>query len=74
MMDTKTGAGTDVHQPSAFARGLTWFVLALAVILVLLGSYWYGFSLDVGRRFWNDIFGRMSGPMTFRFFLQPIMA
>src|SRR5262245_31318836 len=25
-------------------------------------------------RFWSDLAGRLTGPMTFRFFLQPIMA
>ena len=29
---------------------------------------------DLLTRFWTDLIGRASGPMTFRFFLQPIMA
>jgi hypothetical protein len=30
--------------------------------------------LDYLHRFWGDLIGRTDGPMTFRFFLQPIMA
>jgi hypothetical protein len=29
---------------------------------------------DLLTRFWTDLIGRASGPMTFRVFLQPIMA
>jgi hypothetical protein len=62
------------HGPTPFQRALTWVALALTVVLLILGIAWYGFSLDVHQRFWSDIFGRISGPMTFRFFLQPTMA
>jgi hypothetical protein len=65
-----TGAG----QPSAFACGLTWLALGLALILLALGIAWYGLSLEVQSRFWHNIFGRLEGPMTFRFYLQPAMA
>jgi len=30
--------------------------------------------LDFLHRFWGDMIGRTDGPMTFRFFLQPVMA
>lgn len=30
--------------------------------------------LEFLHRFWSDMLGRTEGPMTFRFFLQPIMA
>ena len=33
-----------------------------------------GMDLDVAHRFWSDLLGRLHGPETFRFFLQPIMA
>ena len=33
-----------------------------------------GMDPDVTHRFWSDIVERAGGPMTFRFFLQPIMA
>jgi hypothetical protein len=61
-------------QPTRFQFALTWLALTLTVALLALGTFWYGVSLDVHQRFWNDIFGRLSGPMTFRLFLQPIMA
>ena len=60
--------------PSRIAKAVTWFVLALSVVLVALGIYWYGLSLQVHERLWSDIFARTHGPMTFRFFLQPVMA
>jgi hypothetical protein len=61
-------------QPSAFARGMTWFAVALSGLLLVLGAYWYGLSAEVNRRFWADIADRIHGPMTFRFYLQPAMA
>ncbi len=65
---------THASHPSALQRAMTWLAIGLAVVLLTLGIYWYGFSLDVHHRFWSDISGRGSGPMTFRFFLQPTMA
>jgi hypothetical protein len=59
---------------SPFALYFTWFALVLSAVLLALGVYWYGFSLDVQQRFWNDIADRIHGPMTFRFILQPAMA
>jgi hypothetical protein len=59
---------------SAFARGMTWLVVALSGLLLVSGAYWYGWSIEVHRRFWDDIFDRIHGPMTFRFYLQPSMA
>ncbi|TIL60556.1 hypothetical protein [Mesorhizobium sp.] len=60
--------------PSMLARAMTWVVVALTAILLALGISWYGWSTEVHNRFWSDIFGRIGGPMTFRFFLQPTMA
>jgi hypothetical protein len=60
--------------PSTLQRLTLWLALALTAVLLALGIAWYGFSLQVHQRFWSDIFGRVSGPMTFRFFLQPTMA
>lgn len=60
--------------PSALARAMTWLVVALAAVLLILGIYWYGWSMEIHRRFWADIFDRIHGPMTFRFYLQPTMA
>jgi len=60
--------------PSALARAMTWLAVALSVLLLVLGTYWYGFSMDVQHRFWGNIGDRLHGPMTFRFILQPTMA
>jgi hypothetical protein len=62
-----------VEQPTRLQLGMTWFAIALTVVLLAAGAFWYGLSWDVGKRFWSDIFGRLSGPMTFRLILQPIM-
>jgi hypothetical protein len=62
------------YQPSRFARALTWLALTLCIVLLALGIYWYGWSSEIHRRFWADIFERIHGPMTFRFYLQPTMA
>ena len=42
--------------------------------MLALGIAWYGFSIEVHHRFWHNIAGRLEGPMTFRFILQPTMA
>jgi hypothetical protein len=61
------------EQPTKLQLGMTWFAIALTVALLVGGTLWYGVSFDVHKRFWSDIFGRLSGPMTFRLFLQPTM-
>ncbi|MGK6316465.1 hypothetical protein [Neorhizobium sp. DT-125] len=61
-------------QPSRFQLALTWLALGITALLLLLGVSIHGFSADVHQRFWADIFGRVGGPMSFRFFLQPAMA
>ncbi|KGE02285.1 hypothetical protein [Rhizobium sp. YS-1r] len=59
---------------SRLQLALTWTVVALAIVLLLFGILLHGFSAEVHQRFWSDIFGRLGGPMTFRFILQPAMA
>ena len=53
---------------------LAWLVVIIAAVLVVLGLVLYGFSAEVHNRIWRDIFDRPSGPMMFRFILQPVMA
>jgi hypothetical protein len=60
--------------PSKLAVAMTWLVVAISAVLMVLGIYWYGLSLEVQQRFWSDIADRLHGPMTFRFYLQPAMA
>jgi hypothetical protein len=59
---------------STASTTMTWLAVALAIVLLVLGAVWYGVSLQVHRRFWNDMVDRLDGPFTFRFYLQPSMA
>ena len=59
---------------SPFAVALTWLAVALSAGLLIAGTIQHGFSMEVHHRFWSDIQDRIHGPMTFRFYLQPIMA
>jgi hypothetical protein len=52
---------------------MTWAALAITAVLIVLGFSWYGTSWQVRERFWSDIAGRLGGPMTLRFFLQPTL-
>jgi len=49
-------------------------VIVLMVGFVVLGIAMYGLSVPVFERIWQNLLERPSGPMTFRFVLQPIMA
>jgi hypothetical protein len=49
-------------------------VVAAIAVLAALALLMYGFSGEVHRRLWQDIFDRPGGPMSFRFILQPLMA
>ncbi len=49
-------------------------VVVLMVAFVVMGLLRYGFSAEVRERIWHNLIGRIDGPMTFRFILQPIMA
>jgi hypothetical protein len=46
----------------------------LMVVFVLAGVAWYGISAHVFERIWQNMLDRPSGPMKFRFILQPVMA
>jgi hypothetical protein len=48
--------------------------IALIVLFLALGLALYGFSMEVLNRIWQNLVERPGGPMTFRFFLQPVMA
>jgi len=49
-------------------------VVVLMVAFVVIGLAQYGLSAEVRARVWQNLLERLSGPMTFRFILQPIMA
>jgi hypothetical protein len=49
-------------------------VLALPIALIVAGAIWYGFSAEARQRVRQDLLERPSNMMSFRFFLQPVMA
>ena len=61
-------------RPSRSVRIMTWLAVVLSAVLLVWGAARYGWSSEVNQRFWADIFAREHGPMTFRFYLQPLMA
>jgi hypothetical protein len=69
----RTLCSMSANAPSRAALAMTWAVLAISIVLVVLGAAWYGVSWQVRERFWSDLFGRLGGPMTIRFYLQPIL-
>ena len=50
------------------------FVIALTVLLIVAGIFWYGVTLDTLDRLWHNLIERPDAPMRFRFVLQPLMA
>ena len=60
--------------PSTTRVVLARIALALMVALVLLGLLWHGLSVEVLDRIWHNLLDRPTGPMTFRFVLQPLVA
>lgn len=60
--------------PSRLSLAMTWTVVAISIALLVLGLVWYGVSWQVRERFWADVFGRVHGPMTIRFYLQPTLS
>jgi hypothetical protein len=66
---------TDVKEP--FSKSQIWQarIAALLVLgLLALGVAWYGVTAESLGRLWSDILDRPTGPMMFRFILQPTMA
>jgi len=64
----------DDTRPSTLQRVTLWIALGLTLVLILHGAIRYGFTPEVDQRFWQDLFARAGGPMSFRFLLQPTMA
>ena len=46
----------------------------LGVLLMIAGVAWHGISLENIERIWSNLLARPSGPLRFRFILQPTMA
>jgi hypothetical protein len=49
-------------------------VVTLAILLMIAGVVWRGVTIENIDRIWNSLLARPSGPMAFRFILQPSMA
>jgi hypothetical protein len=55
-------------------RLLTKVTVGLAILLMIAGVIWRGISVENVDRIWRSILARPSGPLAFRFILQPLMA
>jgi len=58
------------HSQIVIARA----ALVIGAILLALALIRFGFSPQLRGTFWRDLFERPGGPMSFRFYLQPLMA
>ena len=50
------------------------FVLVILAALIVTGIMWHGLTFRTIARLWYDLVERPTGPMRFRFILQPVMA
>jgi tryptophan-rich sensory protein len=60
----------DTHGLSLLAK----LIVALLVLLIVAGVMWHGVTIATLQRIWYQELARPSGPMKFRFVLQPVMA
>jgi hypothetical protein len=49
-------------------------VFAALILLIIAGIALHGITVQIILRIWHDLVERPSGPMAFRFILQPLMA
>jgi hypothetical protein len=49
-------------------------VIVLAILLIAAGVLWHGVTWETFPRAWRGLVERESGPLSFRFILQPAMA
>jgi len=49
-------------------------VIAITLLMIVAGTLWHGITADTFQRIWRNLVDRPSGPMSFRFILQPSMA
>jgi hypothetical protein len=49
-------------------------VVRLGILLMIAGVVWRGVTIENIDRIWNSLLARPSGPMAFRFILQPSIA
>ena len=60
--------------PSKTKIAVARLVMVLMIAFAVVGLALYGFSAEVRDRIWQNMLDRPTGPMTFRFILQPVMA
>ena len=60
--------------PSKSQILLARLVIVLMIAFTAVGVFRYGLSEEVRHRVWEQLIARPTGPMAFRFILQPIMA
>jgi hypothetical protein len=63
-----------IDAPTKNAILLARVAITLIVGLIVLGVVCYGFATETLDRVWSNLLARPSGPMMFRFILQPTMA
>ena len=63
-------ADAELEELSLLAKS----VMVILVLLTVGGVFWYGITFGVIERIWHQLVERPSGPMAFRFVLQPLMA
>jgi hypothetical protein len=49
-------------------------VVVLGTLLIAAGVLWHGLTVEVLERLWRNLLDAPSGPMSFRFILQPSMS
>jgi hypothetical protein len=49
-------------------------VIVVAILLIATGVLWHGVTWETFPRAWSNMVQRASGPLSFRFILQPAMA
>ena len=62
------------HAKDKELGSLAKFVIAIAVVLIIIGVMQHGVALVTVQRALRQLAARPGGPMTFRFILQPAMA
>jgi hypothetical protein len=62
--------GVHPHQLGLLAK----LVIGLALVLMVAGTLWHGITAETLGRIWRNLVDRPSGPISFRFVLQPSMA
>ena len=63
-----------IEAPSKYEILLARLVLVLLIAFSIAGLLWYGVLAEDRQPIWQQLIARPTGPMAFRFILQPVMA